>query len=245
MAPYPFDASYTASEVTPESTGEAAAPGPDRQRALAKYAELAPTYERRTRFSEAGRRAAIERLRLRDGDVVLDLGCGTGVNLPLIQRHLDATGRIIGIEQSPEMLAVARQRPRGEGWPNVELIEASVEEAEIPVLADAALFSFTHDLLRSPDALANVVAHLKAGARIAAVGAKWAPPWAFPVNAIVWAIARRYVTTFDGFRRPWDYLAQLVGGLHVESIYLGGGYIAWGTLDAKRAAGDAPAREID
>lgn len=197
------------------------------------------------RFSEASRRAAIERLRLRPGDVILDLGCGTGGNFPLIQRHLNATGRIIGIEQSPEMLAIARQRPWVEGRPDIELIESSVEDAEIPVLADAALFSFTHDLLRSPDALAKVVGHLKAGARVAAVGAKWARPWAVPVNAAVWAIARRYVTTFEGFRRPWDQLAQLVGGLHVEPIYLGGGYIAWGTLPAERAADVGPAGDID
>jgi len=223
-----------------DPAAEAASEGPDREEALVKYAGLAPKYERRMRFSETGRRAAVERLRLGPGDVVLDLGCGTGINFSLIQGQLGASGCIIGIEQSPEMLAVARQRPRAEEWPTVELIEASVEEAEIPVLADAALFSFTHDLLRSPDALVNVVAHLKAGARISAVGAKWAPGWALPVNAVVWAIARRYVTTFDGFRRPWDFLGKLVGRLHVESIYLGGGYIAWGTLAAQRAASEPP-----
>jgi SAM-dependent methyltransferase len=223
--------------VATSNTAPPAANGPDRDRALAKYAEIADRYDRRMRFSESARRAAIGRLRLRPGDAVLDVACGTGINFSLLEEALRMKGRIIGIEQSPRMIAVARQRPWSESWPNIELIESSVEEADIPALADAALFSFTHDVLRSPEALSNVVTHLKLGARVAAVGSKWAPPWAFPVSAVVWAIARRYVTTFEGFRRPWDRLADLVGGLHVESIYLGGGYIAWGTLSAERAAG--------
>jgi hypothetical protein len=39
---------------------------------------------------------------------------------------------------------------------------------------------------------------------------------------------RDYVTTLEGFDRPWSRLAELVPGLQVEEVYFGGGYIAWG-----------------
>ena len=47
---------------------------------------------------------------------------------------------------------VATKRIADEGWTNVELIEAPVEEAKLPD-ADAAIFFFTHDLMRTPAAL--------------------------------------------------------------------------------------------
>jgi demethylmenaquinone methyltransferase/2-methoxy-6-polyprenyl-1,4-benzoquinol methylase len=116
------------------------------------------------------------------------------------------------------------------GWSNVTLIEASAEEAEVPFQVDAVISVLTHDVMRSRRALENIVRHMKPGARIAVTGAKWAPRWALPVNAYVRHIARQYVTTFEGFHRPWDLLQELVPNLQVRSILLGGGYVAWGAL---------------
>jgi len=67
-------------------------------------------------------------------------------------------------------------------WRNVVLIHAPVEEAVIPVEADAALFYATHDIMRTPRALENVKAHLKPGAKVLAAGIKWAPWWAVATN---------------------------------------------------------------
>jgi len=78
------------------------------------------------------------------------------------------------------MLALARDRADSSGWVNVTLIEAAVEEAEFDVCADVALFSFTHDVLQSPSAVANVVAPLHPGGRFACVGAKLAGLWNVP-----------------------------------------------------------------
>jgi hypothetical protein len=104
-----------------------------------------------------------------------------------------------------------------------------VEEARIEGQAEAALFSFTHDVLQSEHALANVVGHLRPGAGVAAVGAKWAGRWNLPVNAVVGAIARRYVTTFENLDRPWRKLGSRVD-LTAESLALGGIYLVWGEV---------------
>ncbi len=72
------------------------------------------------RVYRAGRVAAIDLLRLSPGDVVLDLGCGTGLNLPLLSAAVGPTGLVIGLDLSPEMLAMARRR----GVPNVVIERA-------------------------------------------------------------------------------------------------------------------------
>lgn len=164
------------------------------------------------------------------GDTAIDVACGSGLNFALLQEHVGSGGRIIGVDVSPEMLSNAARRALEHGWRNVTLIEAAVQDAALPEPADAALFSLTHDVLQSPAAVANVLAHLHPGARVASFGSKWAPRWALPVNVVVRAIAARYVTTFSGFDRPWAVLQQQLPGLQVEPVALGGAYIAWGPV---------------
>jgi ubiquinone/menaquinone biosynthesis C-methylase UbiE len=203
---------------------------PDANEALHKYSELAPTYDRLTRRSAPMRRLAVKRLELQPGQTVLDIGCGTGLTFSLLEHRIGREGRLVGVDLSGDMLAVARARVESNEWSNVTLIEASAEEAEIPFQVDAAISVLTHDVMRSRPALENIVRHAKPAGRIAVTGAKWAPRWALPVNAYVRYIARQYVTTFEGFGKPWSLLKELVPNLQVRSILLGGAYVAWGRL---------------
>ena len=201
---------------------------PDPHLAVEKYRRLAATYDRRTGRADPIRRRAIALLDLRPGDSLLDVACGTGINFPLIQEVIGGGGRVIGIDLTPEMLAKARERVEAAGWRNVTLIESAVEDAAIPGPVDAALFSFTHDVMRSRRALEHVLRHVKPGGRVVAAGSKWASWWAVPVNVVLWYAARQYTTTFEGYRRPWSHLADLVPGLRVEPVLFSGGYVAWG-----------------
>jgi ubiquinone/menaquinone biosynthesis C-methylase UbiE len=144
---------------------------------------------------------------------------------------------VVGIEQSIDMLGVAKERVDELGWGNVDLVLGSVEEVQVPVVADAALFSFTHDVLRSEAALENVLAHLRPGGRVAAVGPMWAPWWAPGMNMLIWYVTSDFVTTFEGFSEPWSHLARLVPGLSVERQELVGRYFAWGSLPGSERQG--------
>ena len=104
----------------------------------------------------------------------------------------------------------------------------SREDARIPEDVDAALFSLTHDVLRSPLALQNVMRSVKQGGRVVAAGAKWASWWVWPVNIGVWYGARQYTTTLEGFFRPWSHLGSYVSDLRLESHLFGTLYVAWG-----------------
>jgi SAM-dependent methyltransferase len=200
--------------------------GPDRLAALAQYRRRASVYDLELALFEPARRRAVTWLEAQAGDTVLDVGCGTGLSFELLQSAVGARGRIIGIEQSPEMIEIARQRVVRHGWKNVTLVHAPVENARIPRRADRALLHFTHDILQRDDALANVVEHLRPGATVVACGLKWAPRWAAPVNLFVLPAALRSVSSLSGLHRPWQRLAQLTGAPELRSMLGGGVFLA-------------------
>ena len=195
--------------------------------AIEKYRRAVATYDDSNRLRRL-RQHCVDLLELKPGDVVLDVACGTGLNFPLIQAALAERGSLIGVDLSPDMLALARARVSQNHWTNVSLITSSMEDASVPEDLDAALFFLTHDVMRSPLALRSVMRCLRHGGRVVAAGAKWAPWWALPVNIAVWYGARRYTTTFEGFSRPWSHLSRYISDLQIEMHLHGTMYVAWG-----------------
>jgi demethylmenaquinone methyltransferase/2-methoxy-6-polyprenyl-1,4-benzoquinol methylase len=194
------------------------------------YTRDASFYDSRTSAFDTFRRRLVDLLPLRRGDVVLDVGCGTGLCFEQVRDRVGAEGAIVGVDASPEMLAVAADRVRARGWTNVVLVHAPVEQARLPLVADHALFCATHDVLQSPEALDNVLAHVRDGGTVAATGGKWAPPWAVALNAGILALHAPFVRDFAGFDRPWARLEPRLDRLRVQEIAMGGGYLAAGTV---------------
>ena len=221
---------------------------PDRAFALEHYRHVAADYDASCHRIEPKRARALELLELNSGDTVLDVACGTGAMLEALARKVGPRGLVIGIEQSPEMLALARERLGRLKWRNIVLIEAAVEEAVVPAKADAMLFCYTHDVLRSGDALKNLFASARPGARVASCGAKRYPLWLAPLN--LWVLWRTYgyLSTIEGLDRPWSLLASYCPDFTVrETFFLGSGYVGRGTfttgvplIERKPAADRAP-----
>jgi hypothetical protein len=103
----------------------------------------------------------------------------------LLRSKVGPRGGVVGIEESPEMAAVAREQVTREGWCNVTVVQSSAEDAPIGLTADAALFCAVHDILQSPAALRYVVSNLRPGAWVAAGGGKWASLLMVGVNLLV------------------------------------------------------------
>jgi SAM-dependent methyltransferase len=206
------------------------AASPNRDTALDQYRRRAGVYDLELALFEPIRREAVAALALQPGETVIDFGCGTGLSLPLLRAAVGAAGRVVGVEQSREMLDRARRRVAAQGWRNVELIEGPVETAAWRGRADAALFHFTHDVLQRPDAVAHALGHLKRSARVVASGLRWAPRWALAVNAAIYVAARRSVTTLDGLDEPWRELAARLGPMRVRTLWLGAIYLAVGSV---------------
>ncbi|MGD0928376.1 MAG: methyltransferase domain-containing protein [Streptosporangiaceae bacterium] len=197
------------------------------------YREHARSYDLRTGVGQTYRRAVVEALPVRRGQVVLDVGCGTGLCHDSLLDKVGPQGGVVGIEESPEMVAVARERIEQEGWGNVSVVQSSAEDAQIAETADAALFCAVHDIMQSPDALRNVLGRLRPGAGVAAGGGKWAAPWMVAVNLPVTMLHAPYVRSFEGFERPWHHLEQLLEDVHVRELGLGSGYIMTGQVPSR------------
>jgi ubiquinone/menaquinone biosynthesis C-methylase UbiE len=201
----------------------------DLARAVEHYRALAPRYDHFTRRINRIRERTIAALGLRHGDTILDAGCGTGWCLPRLARAVGPTGRVVAFDPSPEMLAVAANRLAGER-PRIDLLRASAEDVVLPVEVDAILFSYTHDLIRSPAALVNLFRQARPGARVAATSTKLYAPWLFPANWYLRYTHRAYITNFESFDAPWSLLAERLADFRVETSGLTQHYVATGRV---------------
>ena len=130
---------------------------------------------------------------------------------------------------------MSTERIARHGWDNVTVVHAPVESAPIPAMADAALFCAAHDVLQSPAALANVIAHLRPGAWVAAGGGKYPPAW-MGMNLMIRALHRPYIRSFDGFERPWARLEEFLTDVWVDEFSFGAGYVAVGRARSRGRA---------
>ncbi len=207
-----------------------------RQRSVAKYRQHAAAYDSRCGPTWTIRERAISALALQPGQSVLDVACGTGLSLALLRDHVGETGQVFGFDHSAEMLTLARKRV-AEGasalvspWRNVQLFEAPAQALALPQAVDALLFHYTHDILRSPSALAAVLACARPGARVAIAGIKYFPRWLAPLNAWVYWKNQGYNGAPGELRRPWDRIAPRLADWQFEATQFGMGYIASGRL---------------
>jgi demethylmenaquinone methyltransferase/2-methoxy-6-polyprenyl-1,4-benzoquinol methylase len=223
-----------------------------RSRALELFAPLGPTYDRYARLLSLGqdprwRRFLVSRIDAGPGDRVLDVACGTGaVALELIRSR--GCG-VVGLDQSSEMLAVARRRlPQA-----TELVEASAEELPFE---DASFDGLTVTyLLRYVDdpgaTLAELARVVRPGGSVASLefaiprGA-WQPLWQAYVGAVLPAAGRlvspawHEVGRFLGgsirdFWRRYPLERQLelwraagIVDVRHRRLSLGGGIVVWG-----------------
>jgi SAM-dependent methyltransferase len=201
---------------------------------------LARDYRRRTELFAGWRELLVDQLRPRRGDTVIDVGCGPGLNLAALHAAVGPDGTIIAIDESPQLLSVAARQVARRGWDNVELINASVETAQLSVTADAALFAAAPNVLASPTALTNLFSQLRPGAAVLAGGWKWPAPWLWPLRACITTLTSNFVAEFSGFDRPWRLLDQYVADLTVTQSWFGTGYIAHGHSPRPTAEGDTP-----
>jgi SAM-dependent methyltransferase len=69
---------------------------------------------------------------LHEGETVLDLGSGGGIDVLLSARRVGATGKAYGLDMSHEMLALARENQRKAGVENVEFLKGDIEAIPLP-----------------------------------------------------------------------------------------------------------------
>jgi SAM-dependent methyltransferase len=102
------------------------------------------------------------------GQLVLDLGCGAGCDTLLATRRVGQTGRVIGIDMTPEMVVKARRNADRLGLSNVEFFIGGAErlplsDASVDVVITNGVFNLCPD---KPGVLAEVFRVLRPGGRL-------------------------------------------------------------------------------
>ncbi len=146
-------------------------------------------------------------LGLEPGDVVLEIGAGTGRNFRYLLDAVGPEGRVIGVDASPGMLAEARRLIEREGWSNAELVDHDAGTLELGHEVDAVLFSLSYSAIPDPrSALARAWEHLRPSGRVAVLDAGFTES---RVLRLLDPIARLLVKLGPGdpYSDPWSDLA--------------------------------------
>ncbi len=104
------------------------------------------------------------------GEAVLDLGCGAGFDAFIAAQLVGPAGRVVGIDLSPEMLAMAEAGLKAADFSNLEFRLAQVEDLPFPGESfDVALSNGVLNLIPDkPKALGEVFRVLRPGGRLQA-----------------------------------------------------------------------------
>ena len=228
------------------------AASPRTRRALELFAPLGPTYERYARVLSLGqdprwRSFLVSRLEAGPRDRVLDVATGTGAVAQELLRQKGCA--VVGVDQSSEMLGVARERLPAA----VELVEASAESLPFDDASfDGLTFTYLLRYVDDPGAtlreLARVVRPGRAMASLefAVPDGIWRPLWRTYVGAVLPAAGRivspgwHEVGRFLGgsireFWRRYPLERQLefwreagIEDAQYRRLSLGGGIVIWG-----------------
>jgi ubiquinone/menaquinone biosynthesis C-methylase UbiE len=69
---------------------------------------------------------------LNEGETVLDLGSGGGIDVLLSAKRVGATGRVYGLDMTDDMLALANENRKKAGAENVEFLKGEIENIPLP-----------------------------------------------------------------------------------------------------------------
>lgn len=146
---------------------------------------------------------------LREGEVVLDLGSGGGIDVLLSAQRVGASGKAYGLDMTDDMLALARENQRQAGVVNVEFLKGEIEAIPLPDSAvDVIISNCVINLSANKDrVLHEAMRVLKPGGRFAVsdVVVRGAVPEEVRKSMLLW------VGCIAGALDQDDYLAKLRG----------------------------------
>lgn len=199
---------------------------------MARYTYSASWYD--TMSAEpvyrVGRECAIPALHLQAGSRVLDIGCGTGLNFPLLLEAVGPRGQVVGVDRSRQMLEVARRKTVQAPPGNVALIQGNAEQLDQAASGldgsvasfDAVLFTYSLSLMSNfQEAWRQATSMVRPGGRVAIVDMQPPHGWARLLDPVARLACRLGGSDINA--RPWTLLERTAHD--VQSWSLRGGHV--------------------
>ncbi len=132
------------------------------------------------------RAEAVDTLSLSPGDTVVEMGCGTGANLPYLREQVGSDGCVVGVDIVPAMLRQARMHIDRAGWENVHVVRGDATQPPISD-ADALISTFVVGMLENPGgAVREWMRCVAPGGRVTLLNAERSPRLsALPLNLLL------------------------------------------------------------
>lgn len=181
------------------------------------------------------RKKAVKALGLKQGDTVVEIGCGTGANIPLLQEEVGPTGKIIGVDLTDAMLEQARQQVAQAGWKNVELVQGDAENYVFPRDIDGVISTYALTLSTDYEkVIASGTQALKTGRRWVLLDFKapndW-PRWLVRLGMLLIRPFGSRMYMVD--RHPWEVFPKYLHKVTMRNFYLGVVYIISGEATSR------------
>ncbi|HEB80990.1 MAG TPA: methyltransferase domain-containing protein [Chromatiales bacterium] len=182
-------------------------------------------------FREAKyRKMAISALRLKPGDTVVEIGCGTGLNFQYVLQSIGRTGRLIGVDLTDAMLEKAKFRVEKNGWGNVQLVQSDAAKYAFSSGINGIYSTFALTLIPEYEAIIERASHaLSDGGRFVVLDLRKpdrCPTWIIELGV---AITKPFGVSLDlAERKPWEIMKKYFSNVTVTGIFGGFAYIAVG-----------------
>lgn len=153
-----------------------------------RWARLYDLLARKTPGISALRQRAADACRLEPGDTVVEMGCGTGANLPFLRSVVGPSGTVIGIDFTGPVLERARELTAQ--YENVHVVRGDVTEPPVSGPVDAVLATFVAGMLSGPASAVEDWSRLVgSGGHVVLVNAARSDRWySLPVNVLFHAV---------------------------------------------------------
>ena len=135
--------------------------------------------ERPEREAEEAPTKAIAALKLQPGQIVADIGAGSGYYTMLLSSAVGPRGRVYATDIQPEMLALIKKRIGEKGVSNVELVRGTVTGSGLPdgIIDLALMVDVYHELAQPQAFLQSVKRALAPGGRLVLIEFRKESPW--------------------------------------------------------------------
>jgi len=163
-------------------------------------------------FFKNFKKKAFSQSSLITGDQVLVFCCGTGLDFPYILKKIGKKGKIIGVDFSKDMLALAERKIRKYGWNNIELIHEDVTQfrEKLSNKADAGVCTLGLSIISEhKKAYQNLLSNVRTGGEIIIGDMQLATGWQARLNPFTIYMAKRFGGSFEGHQNSLELISMM------------------------------------